>query len=170
LSEIIQLDKVTLKKVEEIDLPLVLWFIKGIAEYEKLPHEVTATVETLRESFFGENPVVRGYIGYLGELPVASLIYFYNFSTFLGKKGMYLEDIFVLPEHRGKGIGKEMLIWLAGRANAEGCERFEWSVLNWNTPAIEFYKSLGATPMDGWTVFRLTGDELKKFAPDAERK
>lgn len=153
-----------LKKVEEGDLPLLLWFIKRIAEYEKLPHEVTATIETLRESFFGEKSNVEAYIGYLDGEPVVYAIYFYNFSSFLGKRGMYLEDLFVLPDLRGKGIGKYVLAFLANRAVEEGCGRFEWTVLDWNKPAIDFYKSVGAVSMDEWTIFRLSGEALNKFA------
>lgn len=164
MAETIELKNIELKKVEEADLPLLLWFIKHIAEYEKLSHEVTATIETLKASFFGPRANVEAYIGYLAGEPVAYAIYFYNFSSFLGKKGMYLEDLFVLPDHRGKGIGKEILIFLAGKANSEGCGRFEWAVLDWNTPAIDFYKSLGAVPMDEWTIFRLSGKELEKYA------
>lgn len=158
------MDKFELKKVEEADLPILLWFIKRIAEYEKLPHEVTATVETLQQSFFGEKSNVEAYIGYYEGEPVAYAIYFYNFSSFLGKRGMYLEDLFVLPELRGKGIGKKILAFLANRAVEEGCGRFEWTVLDWNKPAIDFYKSVGAVSMDEWTIFRLSGEALSKFA------
>lgn len=152
-----------LKKVEEGDLPLLLWFIKRIADYEKLPHEVTATVETLRDSLFGKKSNVEALIGYLDGKPVAYAIYFYNFSSFLGKRGMYLEDLFVLPELRGKGLGKKMLAFLANRAVEEGCGRFEWTVLDWNKPAIDFYKSVGAVSMDEWTIFRLSGEALNNF-------
>lgn len=164
MPEIIKLKDVELKKVEEADLPLLLWFIHRIAEYEKLPHEVTATVETLRESLFGPHANTEAYLGYVDGEAVAYAIYFYNFSSFLGKRGMYLEDLFVLPEQRGKGIGKQMLIYLAQKAHSEGCERFEWVVLDWNKPAIDFYRSLGAVAMDEWTVFRLAGKELAKFS------
>lgn len=150
--------------MEEADLPLLLWFIHRIAEYEKLSHEVTASVETLKESFFGPRANTEAYLGYIGDKPVAYAIYFYNFSSFLGKRGMYLEDLFVLPEYRGKGIGKQMLVFLAQQAHSEGCERFEWVVLDWNKPAIDFYRSLGAVAMDEWTVFRLAGKELAKFS------
>lgn len=166
----IKLESVELKKVEEGDIPLLLWFIKEIAEYEKLPHEVTATEDVLKESFFGKKSTVEGYLAFLEGQPVGYAIYFYNFSSFLGKKGMYLEDLFVLPQFRGKGIGKQILVFLAQQAISEGCGRFEWAVLDWNTPAIEFYKSLGAVPMDGWTIFRLSGDELQKFnLPSSEK-
>jgi GNAT superfamily N-acetyltransferase len=164
VAEQIELNGIILKKVEEADLPLLLWFIKKIAEYEMLSHEVTADIDTLRDSFFSEKSNAESYIGYLNGEPVAYSIYFYNFSSFLGKKGMYLEDLFVLPEHRSKGIGKKILAFLAKKAVSEGCGRFEWAVLNWNTPAIDFYKSLGAVSMDGWTIFRLSGDALDKFS------
>ena len=127
MAETSKLKNIELKKVEEADLPLLLWFIKRIAEYEKLSHEVTATVDTLKDSFFGSRANAEAYIGYLAGEPVAYAIYFYNFSSFLGKKGMYLEDLFVLPEHRGKGIGKDILMFLAEKANSEGCGRFEWA-------------------------------------------
>ena len=164
MAEASKLKNIEIKKVEEADLPLLLWFIKRIAEYEKLSQEVTATVDTLKDSFFGSRANAEAYIGYLAGEPVAYAVYFYNFSSFLGKKGMYLEDLFVLPEHRGKGIGKDILMFLAEKANSEGCGRFEWAVLDWNTSAIDFYKSLGAVPMDEWTVFRLSGKELEKYA------
>jgi len=146
------------------DVPLILTFIRALAEYEKLVHEVVATEETLRESLFGERKVAEVVIGYFDGEPVSFALFFHNFSTFLGRPGIYLEDLFVKPEMRGKGIGKVMLAFLARLAKDRGCGRLEWWVLNWNEPAIRFYRSIGATPMDEWTVHRVTGDALEQLA------
>lgn len=147
------------------DIPVILDFIKALAEYEKLSHEVVATEELLRTTLFGTKPVAEVVIGY-GEsgVPAGFALFFHNYSTFLAKPGIYLEDLFVKPEFRGKGYGKSLLIYLARLAEERNCGRLEWSVLNWNTPAIEFYKSLGAKPMDEWTMFRVTGEALKQLA------
>jgi len=142
----------------------MLQFIKGIAEYEKLLHEVEATEEKLRESLFSANANTEALLCYLGDVPVAYAVYFHNFSTFVGKKGIYLEDIFVYPEYRKKGIGKLLLKHIAQIAVEGNCGRMEWAVLNWNQPAIEFYKSIGAVPLDEWSIFRLTESALKNFA------
>lgn len=142
------------KSVPE-DIPLILQLIKEIAEYEKLSHEVIATKEILMESLFSEKKSAEVVIGEWDGKPVGYALFFHNFSTFLGKKGLYLEDLFVRPEYRGKGFGKKLLLHLVKLAKERNCGRMEWSVLNWNTPAIEFYKSLGAIPMEGWTVYRL---------------
>lgn len=152
----------TIKQAEEKDLPLLISFIKKIAEYEKLSHEVIATEEILRESLFGKKPSAEVVFGYFGNEPAAYAVYFYNFSTFIGKKGLYLEDLFVLPELRGKGIGKKMLLYLIQKASDENCGRMEWAVLDWNEPAINFYKSLGAKSMDEWTIFRIDEAAMKK--------
>jgi GNAT superfamily N-acetyltransferase len=146
------------------DVPLILAFIRDLAEYEKLLHEVVATEEMLRETLFGNRPVAEVVIGYLDNQPVSFALFFHNFSTFLGRPGLYLEDLFVKPEARGKGIGKMMLAFLAKLAKDRGCGRLEWWVLNWNEPAIKFYRSIGAIPMDEWTVNRVTGDALDKLA------
>ena len=153
-----------IKKAEKKDSRLVLSFIKKLAEYEKLSHEVSATQEILEETLFGKDAKAECVIGYYDNNPVAFALFFHNFSTFLGKPGIYLEDLFVLPEMRGKGFGKEMLKYLAKLAKERNCGRLEWWVLDWNETAIKFYKSLGAFPMDEWTVFRLTGDALNKLA------
>lgn len=145
------------------DVPLILNFIKEIAEYEKLSHEVVTTEQILMESLFGKNPSAEVVIGEFEDKPVGYAIFFHNFSTFLGKKGLYLEDLFVKPEYRGKGFGKKLLLHLVQIAKERNCGRMEWSVLNWNTPAIEFYKSLGAIPMDGWTVYRLDEKAMGKL-------
>jgi GNAT superfamily N-acetyltransferase len=148
----------------ESDIPLILSFIKEFAEYVHSAHEVLATEEILRETLFGSKPYAEVIVARLDELPVGFAIFFHNFSTFLGKPGLYLEDLFVLPEFRSQGIGKALLICLARLAVARGCGRFEWAVLDWNASAIEFYKRLGAVPLDDLTVFRLTGESLKKLA------
>lgn len=146
------------------DIPLILTFIKGIAEYEKLLHEVVATEARLEESLFSERANTEVLLCYLNETPVAYAVFFHNFSTFVGKKGIYLEDIFVYPEYRHKGIGKKLLRHIAQLAVERNCGRMEWAVLNWNQPAIDFYKSIGAIPLDEWTLFRLDEEHLKIFA------
>ena len=146
----------------ERDLPLILKLIKDLAEYEKLAHAVVATEEILRDSLFRKR-VAEVVIGYAGDEPAGFAVFFQTFSTFLGVPGMYLEDIFVEPKWRRKGLGRQLLIQLAKIANERGYGRVEWSVLNWNEPAINFYKALGAKPMDEWTVFRLTGESLRKL-------
>ena len=142
------------------DVPVLLRLITALAEYEKLAHEVVATGERIRESLFGKPPQAEAVIAYSGDEPAGLAIWFHNYSTFLARRGLYLEDLFVLPEFRGQGIGKQLFVHLAQIAVERDCGRMEWSVLDWNQPAIGFYKSLGAQPMDEWTVFRLTGDAL----------
>jgi len=151
------------------DIPLVLSFIRKLAEYEKLSHQVVATEELLREELFGARRVAEVVIAYLDDEPVGFALYFHNFSTFVGRAGIYLEDLFVEPAHRGKGVGKALLIHIAKLAVERKCGRFEWAVLDWNTPSIDFYRSLGAAPLDDWTLFRLTGDALNRVAGLASR-
>ena len=139
---------------------VVLEMIRGLAEYEKLEHAMAATEEQLRETLFGERPGAEVLLARLGEEWVGFALFFPNYSTFLAKPGIFLEDLFVKPEARGKGVGGALLREIARRAVARGCGRVEWSVLDWNEPSIGFYKKLGAVPMDEWTVFRLTGDAL----------
>lgn len=146
------------------DVPVILSFIQKLAEYEKLSHLVTATEEGLRETLFGERRYAETVIAYYQNAPVGFALFFHNFSTFLGKPGIYLEDLFVDVEQRGKGFGKALLAHLAKLARERDCGRLEWSVLNWNQPSIDFYESLGAKPMDEWTVYRLTGEALEKLA------
>ena len=146
------------------DVPLILSFIHELAEYEKLSHEVSATEEILRNSLFGERPVAEVLIGESDGRPAAFALFFHNFSTFLGRPGIYLEDLYVRPEFRGQGIGKAMFSRLARLAKERGCGRLEWSVLDWNEDAIRFYKKLGAVPMDEWTTLRVTGAELDGLA------
>lgn len=147
------------------DLPQILSFIRDLATYEKLLHEVEATEEKLRITLFGAKPAAECVLAF-GETgaPAGFAIYFTNYSTFLAKPGLYLEDLFVKPEFRGQGIGKALLLHLARTANQRGYGRMEWAVLDWNQPAIDFYESLGAERKLDWTICRLTGAELSKFA------
>jgi len=153
-----------IRPATEGDVSLILSFIKKLAVYEKLAHEVTATEEVLRETLFGERRYAEVVIGYQGGEPVGFALFFHNYSTFLGKPGIYLEDLFVDEERRGKGFGKALLAYLSRLTKERNCGRLEWAVLNWNEPSINFYESLGAAPMNEWTVFRLTGDALDKLA------
>jgi len=153
-----------IKKATIEDTEIIYNFISQLAEYEKLTDEVTTTPYLLGETLFGPNSNVETVIGYVDDKPVAFALYFFNFSTFKGKRGLYLEDLFVVPELRGNGIGKQMLKYLAQIAKENDCARFEWSVLDWNEPSINFYKSLGAQPMDEWTVFRLTENGINNLA------
>jgi GNAT superfamily N-acetyltransferase len=146
------------------DVPLILDFIRKLADYERLSHEVVATEADLEKYLFGREKVAEVVLGYEGELPVGFALFFHNFSTFLGKPGIYLEDLYVLEEHRGKGYGKTLLIYLARLAVERDCGRLEWAVLDWNEPSIEFYKSLGAKLMNEWIVNRVTGEGLVKLA------
>ena len=148
----------------ESDIPALLSLIKQLAEYEKLSHAVVATENDIRRSLFGPRPVAEALIGESDGKPVAFAVFFHNYSTFLGRPGLYLEDLFVVPECRGTGFGRAMLAHLAKIAIERNCGRFEWSVLDWNEPAIEFYKKLGAVPMNEWTVFRLEGAALERLA------
>jgi len=148
----------------ESDVPVILNFIRKLAEYEKLSHLVVATEENIREHVFGSNPVAEVLLAYWGSEPVGFALYFRNFSTFLGQAGIYLEDLFVEPGHRGKGIGKALLKQLAKIALERGYGCLEWAVLDWNIPSIEFYRSLGAIPLDEWTAYRLTGEALHRLA------
>jgi GNAT superfamily N-acetyltransferase len=157
------MSQLQINKATQKDIPLIVWFIKQLAEYEKLSHEAVMTEELLRENLFGKRAVAEVLLGYYGDQPVAFAVFLHNFSTFLGKAGLYLEDLFVIPEMRRKGIGRAMLAHLAGIARERNCGRFEWAVLDWNKPAIDFYKKLGAVPMSDWTTFRITGDALKNF-------
>ena len=146
------------------DAPLILSFIRQLADYEKLAHEVVATEDILKETLFGKRRVAEVIIGEYKKEAVSFALFFHNFSTFLGKPGLYLEDLYIKPEMRGKGLGKIMLSYLAHLAKERDCGRLEWWVLDWNEPSINFYKSLGAKPMDEWTVFRLTGETLNNLA------
>ena len=153
-----------IKKAEICDVPAILFFIRKLAEYEKLLYEVVATEESLRETLFGETRYAEAILGIFNGSPIGFALFFNNYSTFLGKPGIYLEDLYVRPEMRGKGFGKTLLAYIARLAISRNCGRLEWSVLDWNKPAIDFYESLGAVPMNEWTVNRMTGDALKNLA------
>ena len=146
------------------DVPTILDFIRRLAEYERLSHEVIATEASLMKSLFGSRPEAEGLIARLDGKAVGFALFFHNYSTFLAKKGLYLEDLFVLPESRGQGLGKAMLAALARIAVERDCGRLEWSVLDWNETAIRFYESLGSVRMTDWTVCRLTGEALQSLA------
>ncbi|PSM47130.1 GNAT family N-acetyltransferase [Chroococcidiopsis sp. CCALA 051] len=151
---------------EPDDVPLVLQFIKELAEYEQLSHEVVATEAILRESLFGDRKGAEVILGYYQKQPVSFALFFHNFSTFLGRAGIYLEDLYVKPEMRGRGIGRVMLSYLAYLAQERNCGRLEWWVLDWNETAINFYQKLGAVPMNEWTVFRVTDRSLIDLAQE----
>jgi GNAT superfamily N-acetyltransferase len=153
-----------IRPAERSDAALILDFVRKLAEYERLLHAVEASEADIVRDLFGENPQVFCDIALWAGAPAGFALWFHNYSTFRGRHGLYLEDLFVEPAYRGRGIGKALLIRLAQRCQAEGLGRLEWSVLDWNAPSIEFYKSLGAVPRDEWTVFHLTGDALKKLA------
>lgn len=156
-----------LEPATERDIPLILRLITGLAEYEKLAHEVRATEDTLRASLFGERRDAEVVIARAASEPVGFALFFHNYSTFLGQRGLYLEDLFVMPEWRGRGAGRALLTYLARLAIERNCGRLEWAVLDWNEPAIRFYKSLGARPLEEWTVNRLTGESLQQLAAGA---
>jgi GNAT superfamily N-acetyltransferase len=153
----------------ERDVPLILGLIKGLAEYERLAHEVVATEETLRESLFGARRTAEVLLGHAGDEPAGFAVYFHNYSTFLGRAGIYLEDLFVVPKWRRRGLGTQLLRYIARVAVERNCGRLEWAVLDWNEPAIAFYKKLRARAMDEWTVYRVTGDALQKLAAQTTR-
>jgi GNAT superfamily N-acetyltransferase len=156
-----------IRKASEADVPVIVWFIRQLAEYERLLQEAVMTEESLRESLFGSRPSAEVLLGYYQDKPVAFAVFFHNFSTFLGRRGLYLEDLFVIPEMRGKGFGRAFLVHLAKIARERNCGRFEWAVLDWNEPAIQFYKKLGAVPMNEWSIFRVTGEALERLAEES---
>jgi GNAT superfamily N-acetyltransferase len=160
-------DTITIRPATRDDVPLVLQFIRDLAIYERLEHEVTASEAHLREALFGERRYAEVVFACSGGQPVGFALFFHNFSTFKGQPGIYLEDLFVRPEARGQGIGKRLLAYLARLAVERRCARLEWAVLDWNEPSIGFYRSLGAIPMNEWTVFRLTGEALTLLAGGA---
>jgi GNAT superfamily N-acetyltransferase len=153
-----------IRSAERQDASLVTEFIRKLAEYEKLAHEAKATEAMIAAALFEPNPKVFADIAEWRGKPAGFALWFYNFSTFEGRHGIYLEDLFVDPQLRGKGIGKALLRRLAQRCEAEGLSRLQWWVLDWNAPSIAFYRSLGAVPMDEWTVMRVTGEALKDLA------
>ena len=159
--------EITIREATAADVPLILQFIRGLAEYERLANKVTASEAGLRESLFGPKPAAEVVIAEAGREPVGFALFFHNYSTFLGQRGLYLEDLFVKPEWRHRGVGRRLLAHLARVAVERQCGRFEWAVLDWNDPAIRFYRSLGAQPLDDWTVFRVTGEALAALAASA---
>lgn len=154
----------TLRFAQADDTPVILNFIRGLAEYEKLSHECVATEDSLRSTLFGPRPYAEVLLIEEDGAAHGFALFFHNYSTFLAKPGIYLEDLFVDPAQRGKGYGKALLVKLAEIAVDRGCGRLEWSVLDWNQPSIDFYLSLGARPMDEWTVYRVDGDALETLA------
>ena len=153
-----------IRAATENDVAVILALIKDLAEYEHLSHEVEATEEGIWRSLFGERPVAEALIGEYQGIPISFALFFYNFSTFLGKPGIYLEDLYVKPEYRSNGFGRRMLARIARLAKERNCGRFEWSVLDWNEPAIRTYDRLNARPMKEWILYRLTGEALNQLA------
>jgi GNAT superfamily N-acetyltransferase len=148
------------------DVPTILELIRGLGEYERLSHEIVATEDGLRKWLFGERPAAEVVLAYVDATVVGFALFFHNFSTFLGRPGLYLEDLFVKPEWRGRGIGQRLLVYLAALAVDRGCGRMEWTVLDWNEPALRFYERMGARVMKEWKLCRLTGDSLARVAAD----
>ena len=157
---------ITLRAADRADIPQILDFIRGLAEYEKLAHQAVATPALLETHLFGEHSSAEVVIAEADGEPAGFALFFRSFSTFLGKPGLYLEDLFVLPDYRGLGLGKRLMVHLAQLAVSRGYGRFEWSVLDWNEPAIRFYRSLGAVGLDEWTVQRVSGEALVALARD----
>ena len=148
------------------DVPVILELIRDLATYERAPDEVIATEELLVDVLFGERPAAEVLLAFEGQSAIGFAVFFHNFSTWLGRPGLYLEDLFVKPEKRGNGYGRALLVELAKIARDRGCGRMEWAVLDWNEPAIKFYRALGAKPLDEWTVFRLTRDGIERLAAE----
>lgn len=157
---------IEIRRATESDAALILRFITDLAIYEKLEHEVLSSESDIRTSLFGVDSTAKALVCTIDQQPAGYAVYFYNYSTWLGKPGLFLEDLYISPEFRGTGAGKAMLKHMAKTAVAKGCGRFEWNVLDWNEPAIKFYKSLGAEPQNEWVGYRLTGSALKKLASD----
>jgi GNAT superfamily N-acetyltransferase len=156
--------RVRISRATERDVPLIVQLIRELAEYERAPAEAVATVEGMTNALFGSSPQAECLIAHLDDKPAGFALFFYNFSTWTGKRGIYLEDVFVRPEMRRHGVGEVLFKELATIAIARDCPRLEWAVLNWNEMAINFYKKIGATAKDDWTTFRLSGDTLTKLA------
>jgi GNAT superfamily N-acetyltransferase len=160
------MEGIRIERAVDSQTPLILYFIRQLAEYERLLHNVTADEKQIRESLFGPQPCAEVLIASLGEQPAGFAIFFPTYSTFLGKPGIYLEDLFVEPKFRGHGLGKALLVYLANLTRERGGSeaRLEWSVLNWNEPSIQFYRGLGAEPLDEWTKYRVSGENLEKLS------
>jgi GNAT superfamily N-acetyltransferase len=161
------LKTLSIRPVGEHEIELVMVFIRELAEYERLAHEVTATRENIHAALFGARPYAEAVFGCIDGEPRGFAVFFHNFSTFLGKPGLYLEDLYVRPDARGQGLGSSMLAWLARLALQRGCGRFEWAVLDWNEPALRVYRGLGARAADDWTIHRVTGEALRLLAAKA---
>jgi GNAT superfamily N-acetyltransferase len=157
-------DEITIRPAAEHEVPVILQFIRNLAQYEHLEHQVVATEAMLSEVLFGPRPYAEVVFACLAGEPVGFALFFHNFSTFLGRPGIYLEDLFVRPEARGHGVGRRLLTWLAAEAVSRNCGRLEWSVLDWNEPSIRFYRNLGAVLMNEWKIFRVTGPALSQLA------
>lgn len=153
-------ENLTIRRAEKTDIPYILKLIKELAEYEKLLHEVVTTEKHLEEVIFGDKKFVEVLLAEINGEIAGQTIFFHNFSTFVGRPGLYIEDLYVRPQHRGKGIGKALLNGVIELAKERNCGRVEWVVLDWNKPAIDFYKNIGAKPLDEWTIFRLTEDKF----------
>jgi GNAT superfamily N-acetyltransferase len=161
--------KISIAPATAADVPHILTFIRGLAEYEKLSHRCVATEDALLRTLFGERPAAEVLIARIGDSPVGFALFFQSYSTFLAQPGIYLEDLFVLPEHRGRGAGKALLVRLAQIARERHCGRLEWSVLDWNAPAIEFYQRVGATVMPDWHICRMAPPEIAKLAGERDK-
>ena len=157
-------DEFEIRDAVVADVPVILQLIRDLATYERAPDDVVATEKGLREVLFGSEPSAKVVLALCGAEPVGFAVFFFNFSTWLGKPGLYLEDLFIKPEMRGRGYGRALLVHLAQIARRRGCGRMEWAVLDWNEPAIQFYRRLGAAPNEEWTVYRLTTDGIRKLA------
>lgn len=155
---------ITIRSATAGDVPAVLGFIRELASYEHLEHEVVATEADVDTALFGPRPYAEVALACLDGVPVGFALYFHNFSTFLGKPGIYLEDLYVRPEARGLGAGRRLLAWLARTALERGCARLDWAVLDWNEPSIGFYRGLGALALDEWTTYRVHGEALERLA------
>jgi len=158
--------KFCIRRASPKDVSLIFEFIRELAAYEKLSHEVTVTKEMLRHNLFGKRRYAEVILACENDKAVGFALFFHNFSTFVGKPGLYLEDLYVRPAFRGRGYGKALMIYLARLARERNCGRFEWWVLNWNEPSLDFYRSIGAVPMSEWTVQRLTGEALDRLAAE----
>lgn len=160
------IDRLVIRKASETDVPVLLSLIRELADYEHLSHECVATEELIKDILFGDGVNAEALVAEYDGTPVGFALFFHNFSTFLGKRGIYIEDVFVKPDFRRKGIGRALLMHIVRLAKERKCGRVEWCVLDWNEPAIKFYKGIGAKPLDEWTVFRLSGDALQKLGEE----
>jgi GNAT superfamily N-acetyltransferase len=160
-------DNVRIVAATENDTPTILHMIRGLAEYEKLSDRVTATEATLREQLFGPRPAAEVCLVYVGDEPIGFAVFFWSFSTFASRPGLYLEDLFIQPKWRGRGFGRQLLVHVAKLAVARGCDRMNWAVLPWNQPAIDFYRRLGAEKVTEWEGFKIAGEAFERLARDA---